>query len=176
MREGKKVPAHEAILDGMDSIITELRRNGVSAVVEACLLNRIHGFVCVLRRMIIPEKHRTEIVDKLLQFKEESCGSFLSVTLGELAEHLSIRKLSHVGELMDLVRASTPPDPSHPGPVVIQATLWDERTVKASYTDDAESDDELGYLIERLLLDGEPFVTTVTDTDDLVCVLKWTIE
>ncbi len=176
----KECPAHEAILGEMDTLITKLRMDGTSdgAALEAARQDgAIHGFIRVLRKIPVPEERcRKEIVHRLLQLKNESHVKALTKAFGELAEHFSVHKLSHVGKLMDLMVASVPLDPSHPGPVAIQAMLWDGRTVTASYTNDAKSDDELGYLVERLLSDGEPFVTTVTDTDELVCVLKWTIE
>lgn len=131
--------------------------------------------------------------------KPSSLCSFASFVLGRHRrrvqnvwpreeEHLQEKALTRQEELLELVCESCS-DPALRGPVVARATLWNGRVVTATYCpngpkrqhpdaqtrESAFSNPEpLRPLIDRLLLTNQSFVT-VTGTDDMVCVLEWTI-
>lgn len=100
---------------------------------------------------------------------------------------VEIHEIENKVQLLDMVAAGVS-DSKAKGPVVVRATLWDGRIVEGSYhkgdkfqKPDAETiydffcdDEPLKPLVDRLLTDGESFVT-VTGEDDMVCCLEWTI-
>jgi len=94
--------------------------------------------------------------------------------------------LTTVAGLVDIIGAGNP-DPSASGPVVVQATLMeDKRVVKGCYykgpkTPDITSkfdvimdDIALRKHVDALMKDGTSFITE-TGTSDMVCTLEWTI-
>jgi hypothetical protein len=86
--------------------------------------------------------------------------------------------------LLDIIGASGP-DPSDPGPVVVQIDLGG-KVIEASYykgkkDPDVVSRHDIFYdikplmpFLERMLFDEEDFVTE-TGSHDMVCTLEWTI-
>lgn len=93
-----------------------------------------------------------------------------------------------MNQLLDVVGASGP-NPKDRGPVVVRATLWDGRTLEASYyttrmgpkwqKPDAETNldffenvEPLRLPVQRMLDTGESFVT-ITGSHDEVCCLEW---
>lgn len=95
--------------------------------------------------------------------------------------------IGNVNHLLDLVGASNP-NPSNPGPTVIEAKIWDGRIVRADYyhgskyfKPDAEVRTDIFYdltplepLVDCMLKKGCSFVT-ITGTHDMVCCLEWSI-
>jgi hypothetical protein len=86
--------------------------------------------------------------------------------------------------LLDIIGASGP-DPSDPGPVVVQIDFGDQK-IEASYYRGEKDPDVVSrhdYFIDvkplmpfltRMLFDNEGFVTE-TGSHDMVCTLEWTI-
>jgi len=99
-----------------------------------------------------------------------------------------------IGELIDIVgRGST--DEQHPGPDVVKVKIWDGRMVVANYCDKAKGlyngndgpdiaskesmiwDDEgLKVLIEKLLNNGQSFITEYASESYVTHILVWTIK
>lgn len=91
----------------------------------------------------------------------------------------------NLDELAAIVRCGNS-EPEDPGPVVVEATLWDGQIVRATYYRGEQSpditavkDDVLSLVdvvpvLTALLANGTPFITQVGE-DDLVCTLRWTI-
>ena len=102
--------------------------------------------------------------------------------------------IENVPQLRDLIAAGVM-DPEAKGPVVVNANLWDGRTVIGTFNTkvkeidgekymvgDVETTDYMFFnerslvpFVDKLLSDGESFFT-VTGTHDEVCSLEWSIQ
>ncbi len=97
-------------------------------------------------------------------------------------------------QLLDLIAAGVI-NPKEKGPVVIEAKIWDGRTVIGTFKTKTEKTDGREYMVgdvetrEDIFLDESPLIPfvdnmlstrasffTVTGTDDMVCSLEWTIQ
>lgn len=95
-------------------------------------------------------------------------------------------QVKNIGQLIDVIGAGC--DPFSNGPVVVEATLWDGRVVRASYYrgpyENANietklcvvvNDNMLRSFVEKLLSSGESFRVLTGESDD-TCFLEWTID
>ena len=95
------------------------------------------------------------------------------------------RTVTNLAELIDAIAAG-PEDPTSSDLIAIDITLWDGRHIIGSYEPDftpnitsdfdfIADDEALRPLVEKLLAEGNPFVTQTGESDS-VCTLFWEIK
>lgn len=84
MSEAKKLPAHEVVLKKLENLVTLLvtmrrdqhKSQSPANVDNMITITHINLLVAILDEMVIPEKHRKEVVGRVRKSAESLVGGF----------------------------------------------------------------------------------------------------